>query len=131
MPDKTSSYPQLTPADLQDKTLFRLNASIQFLYSQIDKIQSANGRTTIKGLFDKIQSALIAGPREGGRPLQSVVGAEPKIASVGDVLDLTGLKLLAPSGSDGWTGTIQVRDAAGTGVVTITVSGGFITAVNP
>ncbi len=115
MPDKTSSYPQLTPQDLQDKTLFRLNATIQFLYSQIDKIQSA----------------LIAGPREGGRPLQSVVGNEPRIASIGDVLDLTGLKLLAPSGSDGWSGTIQVRDAAGTGVVTITVSGGFITAVNP
>ncbi len=115
MPDKTSSYPQLTPADLKDPTCFRVNQLFQLAFSQIDKIQSA----------------LIAGPREGGRPLQSVVGNEPKVSSIGDVLDLTGLKLLAPSGSDGWTGTIQVRDAAGTGVVTITVSGGFITAVNP
>ncbi len=41
MPDKQSSYPQVTPADFKDPTCFRIQTIIDFLYSQVDKIQAS------------------------------------------------------------------------------------------
>ncbi len=39
--NKQNTYPQLRPSDLKDPTLFSLNTSISFLYSQIEQIQNA------------------------------------------------------------------------------------------
>lgn len=43
MPDQTQVYPELTPRDLQDPTLHRLNQIINFLYSQIAQTQGITG----------------------------------------------------------------------------------------
>ncbi len=39
---KQNTYPQIRQSDLKDPTLFALNTSITFLYSQIDKLQNAS-----------------------------------------------------------------------------------------
>ncbi len=41
MSDRQNTYPQLTPADLKDPTLTRVNANLNFLFSQVAKIQLA------------------------------------------------------------------------------------------
>lgn len=43
MTDQTQVYPEITPRDLQDATLHRLNQSIQFLYSQLALTQGITG----------------------------------------------------------------------------------------
>ncbi len=41
--DPTQVYPELTPKDLQDATLFRVNKIIEFLYSQLAQTQGITG----------------------------------------------------------------------------------------
>ncbi len=148
MPDKQSSYPQITTADLKDPTVFRLNSSIQFLYSQIDQIQTelAALTKTRAGVTPTVVtpgigtlpagSVVVAegtsapvgvGPGGAGLPLIGVAGADPKFLATGDTLDLTNGLIKAPNGVLGISGTVQVRNAAGTGVSTFTFSYGLVT----
>ncbi len=153
MPDKQSSYPQLTAADLKDPTVFRLNSSIQFLYSQIDQIQTelAALTKTRAGVTPTTPvtlsvgtltagSVVVAegasppvgvGPGASGLPLIGVTGADPKFLGTGDTLDLTNGLVKAPNGVLGISGTVQVRNSAGTGISTFTFSYGLVTNFAP
>jgi len=148
MPDKQSTYPQLAPSDIKDPTLFRLNNSIQFLYSQIDQIQTelaaltktaagVGPTTSTIGLGTLPAHTVVVaeggsapvgvGPGGAGAPLIGVAGADPKFLATSDTLDLTGGLVKAPNGVLGISGTVQVRNAAGTGVSTFTFSYGLVT----
>ncbi len=53
--NKQNTYPKFSPSDLKDPTLFKLQSSFDFLYSQIEQIQNAevtpatSGSSSISG----------------------------------------------------------------------------------
>lgn len=99
-----------------------------------DFVATLNDR--FRRLADQLQaqaravSTAAAGSLSGsaGRPVIGTAGA-PKLLAPGDTLDLTGAILTAPNGVIGLSGTVQVRNSAGTGITTLHLSDGLITSV--
>ncbi len=90
---KQNTYPQIRQSDLKDPTLFALNTSLTFLYSQIDKLQNLPTGTTAAAAANSITGGVagqvLTSNGAGPATFQNFLTSNPHLAASGALNPLT------------------------------------------